>query len=109
MIEERLLTDLVTIRKPVQTFSAGKMPVLEYQTILTDVKVRFEPLSTSEHRVILGNVPKKIFRVFTNPVDIRENYELIRQSDNAKFLVTDVKNFFGHHIELIAEEKKCSE
>lgn len=109
MIENRLFNEIVTIRKPVQVFSQDKMPVIEYQTISVDVKARFEPLNVSNNRNVLGSVPKQIFRVFINSTDVKPNYEVIRQKDNAKFLVTEVKNFFEHHTELTLEEKKCSE
>lgn len=108
MIENRLFNELITIRKPVQVMSENKVPTIDWQTIESNIKARFEPLNNTFNRNVLGNVAKQSYRVFMNLTEIKPNYEVIRQSDNAKFIVTDVKDFFGHHIEVIIEEKKCS-
>lgn len=107
MIEKRLLNDSITIRKPVQTMVAGtKKPVFEFQILATGIKARFNPSATSMNRNILGHTPKRTFRLFLNPTELKENYEVIRESDNEIFIVTEVKNFFGHHMEATLEEKK---
>jgi len=107
MIEKRLLMDSITIRKPVQTFvTATKKPVFEYQVVAAGVKTRFNPTGTSLNRNTLGQTPKRSFRLFLNPTEIKENYEIVRESDGEVFIVTEVKNFFGHHIEAVIEEKR---
>lgn len=106
-IPDRLLVDTVTIQKPIQSFvGATKRPVFEYQTVGTGVKARFNPASTALNRNVLGQTPKKIFTVFLNVTDLKENDKIIRENDNEEFIVTEVKNFFEHHIEVVAEERK---
>lgn len=106
-ITNRLLTDRITIRKPVQTMVAGtKRPVFEHQVLATNIKARFNPTSTTLHRNALGQNAKRSFRLFLNPTDLKENYEVVRESDGEVFVVTEVKNFFGHHLEAVLEEKK---
>jgi len=108
MMENRLFNELITIRKPVQLISESKSPVIEYQTTAVDIKARFEPLNTLFNRNVLGNTAKQTFRVFINSIEIKPNYEIIRQSDGMKFSVLEIKNFFEHHTELIIEAKTCS-
>ncbi|MBI4063470.1 MAG: hypothetical protein HY401_04125 [Elusimicrobia bacterium] len=99
--------ETITIRRSSQSFvSSTKKPVFEFKTITTGVRARFNPVSTSINRNVLGHTPKKNFRLFINPVDLRENDEVIRESDGEIFLVTEVKNLFGHHLEAALEEKK---
>ncbi|MFA6433751.1 MAG: hypothetical protein WCW52_03565 [Elusimicrobiales bacterium] len=108
MMEKRLLNNLITIRKPVQTFVTGsKTPVFEYQVLLTGIKARFVPAGTSMSRNVTGQTPKRSFRLFLNPAELKENYEVIRESDGEVFAVTEVKNFYGHHVEAVLESKKC--
>jgi hypothetical protein len=107
MIEKRLLTETVTIRKPVQQFVSGtKQPVFSYETVATGVKARFNPGGTTANRNVLGQTPKGSFRLFLNPTELKVNYEVVRESDGEVFLVTDVKNFWNHHLEAMLEEKK---
>jgi len=107
MIEHRLLNETVTIRKPVQHFVAGtRQPVFEFVVVSTGVKARFNPGGAASSTNHLGKTPKKLFRLFLNTTELKENYEVIRESDNEPFLVTDVKNFWGHHLEASIEGKK---
>lgn len=107
MIENRLLNETITIRKPIQRFVQGtKQPVFEYQTIATGVRARFNPGGSPSLRNVFGQTPKDTFRLFCNPTDLKENYEVIRESDSKGFIATDVKNFWNHHIEALLEEKK---
>jgi len=107
MIEKRHLNETITIRKPVQHFVSGtKQPVFDYEVVAAGVKARFNPSGTAISTNTLGKSPKKLFRLFVNPVELKENYEVIRESDNEPFLVTAVKNFWGHHLEATLEEKK---
>lgn len=106
-IPDRLLPDRITIRKPVQSFVPGsRRPVFEFQVIATGVKARFNPASTGTNQNVLGRTPKKSFRLFLNPTELLENYEVVRESDGEVFVVTEVKDFFGHHLEATLEEKK---
>ncbi len=106
-ISERLLVDRITIRKPVQSMvPASRRPVFEYQTIATGVKARFNPASTALQRNTLGQVPRKGFRLFLNPTELAENYEVLNEADGEVYVVVEVKNFFDHHLEAVLEEKK---
>jgi hypothetical protein len=107
MIESRLLPDLITIRKPVQSMVPGtKTPVFEFQDVATGVRARFNPANTNLSRNVLGQTPKRTFRLFLNLADLKENYEVVRESDGEVFAVTEVKGFFGHHLEAVLEEKR---
>lgn len=107
MIDRRLLTDLVTIRKPVQSMVPGtRKPVFEFQTVATGVRARFNPAATGMNRNVMGQTPKRSFKLYLNPTDIKENYEVVRESDGEAFTVTDVRNLFGHHMEAVLEEKR---
>jgi hypothetical protein len=55
---------------------------------------------------VLGQTPKKAFRLFLNPIDLKENDEVIDESTGEVFVVTEAKNFFGHHMEVFVEEKQ---
>lgn len=104
----RLLVDLVAIRRPVQTAIAGsKRPVFERQVVAQGVKARFNPAGTNMSRNVLGQTPKRTMRLFVNPpVDLRENDEVVRESDGEVFVVIEVKDFFGGHLEAVLEERK---
>ena len=107
MIGKRLLTETITIRKPVRQFTTGsKQPVFSYEIVATGVKARFNPGGTATSRNVLGQTPKGSFRLFMNPTELKANYEVVRESDGQAFLVTDVKNFWNHHLEAMLEEKK---
>ena len=105
-LPERLLTDRVTIRKPVQSFVSGtRRPVFEFQVIATGVQSRIIPLRTALSRNVLGQTAVKGIQLFLNPTEIAENYEVVRESDGKVFVVKEVKNFFSWHLEAIVEEK----
>ncbi|HOX22234.1 MAG TPA: hypothetical protein PLL10_02125 [Elusimicrobiales bacterium] len=107
MIQKRILNETVTIRKAVQRFVPGtKQPVFDYEVIATGVRARFNPGGTASSRNVLGQTPKRAFRLFLNPVELKANYEVIRESDGEAFNVTEVKDFWGHHMEAGLEEKK---
>lgn len=108
-IPERLLTDRITIRKPVQTLAPGtKQPVFEYQLVTQHVKARFNPINTDlkPEGGVLGRVPKKRFKLFLNPTELKENYEVVQEPDSQAYVVIEVRDFFGHHLEVTVEEKK---
>lgn len=107
-LPERLLVDLVTIRRPVQTAVSGtKRPVFEREVIAQGVKARINPAGTTMSRNVLGQTPKRSMRLFVNPPsDIRENDEVVRESDGRVFIITEVKDFFGGHLEAVLEERR---
>jgi len=106
-IERRLLTDTVTIRKPIQSMVPGtKKPVFEFQAVASGVRARFNPAATGMSRNTLGQTPKRNFKLYLNQTDLKENYEVVRESDGEVFTVTEVKNLFGHHMEAVLEEKR---
>ncbi|HOX22927.1 MAG TPA: hypothetical protein PLL10_05640 [Elusimicrobiales bacterium] len=107
MIERRLLNESITIRKPVQRLVTGtKQPVFDYEVIATGVRARFNPGGTALTRNVMGQTPKRSFRLFLNTTELKENYEVLRESDGEAFTVTEVKNFWDHHLEAALEEKK---
>ena len=111
-LPDRLLKDRVTIRKPVQSFMAGtKKPVFEHQVIATNVKARFNPASTALDRNVLGQTPKRGARLFVNKDDLpddglKENFEVVNEATGEGYVVTESKDFFGHHLEIVLAETK---
>lgn len=108
-IADRLLTDRITIRKPVQTFAPGsKQPVFEYQMVAEHIKARFNPINTDlkPEGGLLGRVPKKRFKLFLNPTEIKENYEVVDEANSRVYVVIEVRDFFSHHLESVVEEKQ---
>lgn len=98
--------DRITIRKPIQSFVPGtKKPVFEYQTVATGVKARFNPASTKLDRNVLGQVPRKAYRLFLNEPVLNENDEVVWEATGRKFTVTQVRALFGHHFEAEAIER----
>lgn len=108
-IPQRLLTDRITIRKPVQTLVPGtKQPVFEQQLVAEHVEARFNPINTDlkPEGSALGRVPKKRFKLFLNPVELKENYEVVDEATGTVYVAIEVRDFFGHHLEATVEEKK---
>src|SRR5260221_74268 len=96
-LEERLLPDRITIRKPVQAMVEGtKRPVFEFEAIATGVRARFNPDRTSLEHTIMGQAPKKRYQLFMNVMDLLANYEIVNEATGEVFLVTEVRNFFNH-------------
>lgn len=107
MISKRLLNETITIRKPVQRFVVGtKQPVFDFEVVATGIKARFNPGGTANSRNVLGQTPKGSYRLFLNLTELKVNYEIVREADDQAFVVTDVKNFWDHHLEAMLEEKK---
>ena len=106
-IPDRLLKDRITIRKSVQSFvPSTRKPVFEFQTVSTAVKARFDPSSSTLSRNVLGQTPKRSFKLFLNSADLKENDEVVREANGEIFVVTEVKDIFGHHLEAVVEEKR---
>jgi hypothetical protein len=107
IIEDRLLPDRITIRKPVQTMvPATKRPVFEFQVIASGVHARFNPDNTAMEKDVLGQVPKKRYQLFLNVAELLENYEIVNEKTGEVFRVLEVLNLFDHHLEVSIEEKK---
>jgi hypothetical protein len=112
-IPERLMTERVTVRRPVQSFISGtKRPVFEHEVIATNVRARMNPGSTALERNVLGQTPRQGARVFINlkdlpPGGLKENYEVTNEITGETFVVTEVKNFFDHHFEAMLSERKA--
>lgn len=106
-LPDRLLTDSITVLKPVQSFfPSTKRPVFQFNVVQTGVKARFNPASTSLNRNVFGQTPRKTFRLFLNPIDLKENDEVINDATGETFVVVEAKEFFGHHMEVVIEEKQ---
>ena len=111
-IPDRLMTERITVRKPVQSFVAGtKRPVFEHEVVVANVKARLNPGSTGLDRNVLGQTPRKSARLFVNLADLppdglKENFEVTNDATGETFIVTEVKNFFDHHIEAELSERK---
>ena len=111
-LPDRLLKDRITIRRPIQAFVAGtKKPVFSHQVIATNVRARFNPAGTALDRNVLGQTPKRGARLFVNTTDLpleglKENYEVVNEVTGETFVVTESKNFFGHHFEVALSETK---
>ncbi len=107
MIPDRLLPDRIAIRRPQQSFApSSKRPVFQFETIATGVRARFNPDKTALNRNVLGQTPKKAFQLFLNPRELHENYEVLDETTGKTFVAVEVKNYFGHHLEAVVEEKK---
>lgn len=105
-LPDRLLVDRITVRRPVQSFVSGtKKPVFRYETVATNVKARFNPVSTKLDRNVIGQVPRKGYRLFVNEAVVNENDEVIWEATNRRFLVTQVRHLFGHHDEAEVTER----
>ncbi|MCG3206064.1 MAG: hypothetical protein KCHDKBKB_02790 [Elusimicrobia bacterium] len=111
-LPDRLLKDRITIRKPVQSFISGtKKPVFEHQLVATNVKARFNPAGTGLDRNVLGQTPKRGARLFVNvedlpPEGLKENFEVVNEATGEGYVVTETKNYFGHHLEVALSETK---
>jgi len=104
---ERLLTDRITIRKPVHSqIPSTRKPVFQFLTAATGVKARFNPAGTNLNGTVLGRTPKKSFRLFLNATDLKENDEIVNEATGDIFVVTEVRDLFGHHLEVQLEEKQ---
>ncbi|MFA5138333.1 MAG: hypothetical protein WC728_03790 [Elusimicrobiota bacterium] len=106
MIPERLLPDSITIKKPVQSMAPGTLqPVFRHETVAVGIKARFDPVSVALQRGVLGAIPKRMFRLFLNVTDLKENYLVVREADGRTFTAVEVLDMFGDHLEAALEEK----
>jgi len=99
-----LLIDSVTILRPVRSMATGtKQPIVTETVQATGVRVRIEPLSGGVRETVMGRLPEATHRLFTNSQDVKVNDVL--QLGVQKFVVREVGDFFGHHLEAILEQK----
>ena len=71
----------------------------------TGIRARLEPLSGRLQQTVLGRIPSATHRLFTNRLDVRANDLITEEATGQKYVVHEVSNFFGHHIEAILEAK----
>lgn len=106
-LPENLLTDLITIKRSVQSYVSGtKRPVFEFQVLASGIKSWFVPQSTALNRNVLGQNANPSFLIFLNLTDITENDEVVRESSGKEYVIKEVKDFFSHHLEVSAELKR---
>lgn len=106
-IPTRLLIDAITIRRSTQTFvPSTRKPVFEFQMVASGVRARFDPASGSLNRNVMGQTPKKAFRLFLNSTDLKENDEVVNEKTGVTFVVTEVRDFYGNHMQALVEAKK---
>ena len=106
-IPDRLLPDRIAIRRPVQSFAPStKRPVFQFETIATGIRARFNPEKSALTRNVLGQTPKRALQLFLNPRELHENYEVLDEQSGKVYVAIEVKNYFGHHLEAVVEEKK---
>ncbi|MBI4396709.1 MAG: hypothetical protein HY548_06415 [Elusimicrobia bacterium] len=105
-IPDRLLLDRITLRRPVQSLLPGsRRPVFRYEVVAVQVPARFVATNTALNRGVLGQKAKKIFRLFLNPRELLENWEVVNEATGEVFVVTEAKAPAAHHIEAILQEK----
>jgi len=71
------------------------------------VKARFVPAGTTMSRNVTGQTPKRSYRLFLNPAELKENYEVVRESDGEVFAVTELRIFTAIISKPSWSRKKC--
>jgi len=101
-----LLIQTVTLTRPVRSYASGtKQPIVTETLQATGIRARLEPLSGRLQETVLGRLPSATHRLFTNRQDIRANDLITDEATGQKYVVHEVSNFFGHHVEAILEAK----
>jgi hypothetical protein len=101
-----LLTTRATILRPVRSYASGtKQPIVTETSQATGVRVRLEPLAGELQATVLGRLPTATHRLFTNHADLKPNDVVKDEGSSQKYVVREVGNFFGHHVEAILERK----
>ena len=101
-----LLIHAVTLTRPVHSYATGtKQPIVTETPQATGIRARIEPLSGRLQETVLGRIPSATHRLFTNRLDVRANDLITDQATGQKYVVHEVSNFFGHHVEAILEAK----
>jgi len=101
-----LLPILMTVLRPIHSYATGtKQPIVTETSQATGVRVRLEPLSGDLRETVLGRLPEATHRLFTNHKDLKQNDIVKDESNNQKYVVREVSNFFDHHLEAILQRK----
>jgi hypothetical protein len=101
-----LLIQAVTLTRPVHSYASGtKQPIVTETQQAAGIRARIEPLSGRLQETVLGRIPSATHRLFTNRLDVRANDLITEEATGQKYVVHEVSNFFGHHIEAILEAK----
>jgi len=99
------LTDTVTVKKPVHTVDVNNQ-IVESETSVTGIKARIEPLSGGRDRTVMGKFPSATHKMFCESgVDIDAGYQVV-DVNNITYDVNHSANYFGHHKEVILEQKE---
>ena len=101
-----VLIQAVTLTRPVHSYASGtKQPIVTETQQAAGIRARIEPLSGRLQETVLGRIPSATHRLFTNRLDVRANDLITEEATGQKYVVHEVSNFFGHHIEAILEAK----
>ncbi|MDP3760921.1 MAG: hypothetical protein Q8R01_10445 [Ramlibacter sp.] len=101
-----VLIQAVTLTRPVHSYASGtKQPIVTETLQATGIRTRIEPLSGRLQETVLGRIPSATHRLFTNRLDVRANDLITEETSGQTYVVHEVSNFFGHHIEAILEAK----
>jgi len=101
-----LLIQAVTLTRPVRSYASGtKQPIVTEMPQATGIRARIEPLSGRLQETVLGRIPSATHRLFTSRQDVRANDLITDEATGQTYVVHEVSNFFGHHIEAILEAK----
>ena len=102
-----LLIHAVTLTRPVRSYATGtKQPIVTETQQATGIRVRLEPLSGRLQETVLGRIPSATHRLFTNRLDVKANDLITEEATSQRYVVHEVSNFFGHHVEAILEAKR---
>ena len=101
-----LLTKTFQFLRPIHNYAVGtKQPIVTETSQATGIRARLEPLSGRIAQTVLGRIPSATHRLFTSRQDVRANDLITDEASGQKYIVHEVSNFFGHHIEAILEAK----
>lgn len=102
-----LLIQAVALTRPVRSYASGtKQPIVTETLQATGIRARIEPLSGRLQETVLGRMPTATHRLFTNRLDVKANDLITEEATGQKYVVHEVSNFFGHHLEAILEAKR---
>ena len=106
-VSSSLLIHTVTLTRPVRSYAGGtKQPLVTETVQATGIRARLEPLSGRLQETVLGRIPSATHRLFTNRLDVKENDLVTDEATGQRYVVHQVSNFFGHHLEAILEAKR---
>jgi len=101
-----VLIQAVTLTRPVHSYASGtKQPIVTETVQAAGIRARIEPLSGRLQETVLGRIPMATHRLFMNRTDVLVSDLITDEASGQKYVVHEVSNFFGHHIEAILEAK----